>query len=187
MCARREIRLGTDWSLVRPLFGWSLLGKPGGLAKLLLGRPAMLRLLIASLTTFVAVAMLVRLRLSFEESRIGTAVTGVLSGLLSTSTGFNGAPVAFYLLGCHASKERFRGTLAVFVLLATVTSAALLVATGIVTPPILRLGLALAPGLLLGFAGGIVLAQRVPQRRFERAVLGFLVLVGLLNCLGAIR
>ena len=144
-------------------------------------------MMIASITVLVVVSMLVRLRLSFGESRAGAVMTGVLSGLLSTSTGFNGAPVAFYLLGRSVPKDRFRGTSVVFVFLATLSSVLLLTVSGAMTASILKLGLAFAPGLLLGFGLGSVLAPRVSQQSFEKLVLAFLAAVGVLNFLGTVR
>jgi uncharacterized protein len=186
LLARPEIRQGADWGLVRPLFLSSLVGMPGGLVLLLWSDPKMLRMMIASVTVLVAVSMLIRLRLSFGGSRVGAVVTGVLSGLLSTSTGFNGAPVAFYLLGRSVSKDRFRGTSVVFVFLATFSSVLLLTVSGAMTPSILKLGLAFAPSLLVGFGIGIVLAHRISQQSFEKLVLAFLAAVGVLNFWGTV-
>jgi uncharacterized membrane protein YfcA len=187
LLARQDIRESVDWALVRPLFLWSLLGMPAGLALLLFARPAVLRMLIASLTAFVALLMLARFRPSFQARPAGTAATGVLSGFLSTSTGFNGAPIAFYLLGRGLSKDRFRGTSTVYVFLATLTSVGFLMASGSVTLRIVRLAATLLPSLLLGFGAGVAAAHRIGPQRFERVVLGFLIGVGILNLLGAAR
>jgi uncharacterized membrane protein YfcA len=187
LLARRDIRESANWALIRPLFLWSLLGMPGGLAVLLLAGAGVLRMFIASLTACVALLMLLKFRPAFDERPLGTAATGVLSGFLSTSTGFNGAPIAFYLLGRGLSKERFRGTSAVFVFLATLASVGLLIGSGSVTPQILRLAATLVPSLLLGFGAGLLVAHRIAPQRFERVVLGFLIGVGILNFLGAAR
>ncbi len=187
LLARPEIRDGADWAIVQPLFFSSLLGMPGGLVLLLWSDPKILKMMIASLTVLVAVSMLIRLRLSIGGSRAGTVVTGILSGLLSTSTGFNGAPVAFYLLGLNVPKDRFRGTSVVFVFLATLSSVLLLTLSGTMTPSVLKLGLVFAPSLLVGFGIGIALAHRISQEGFEKLVLAFLAAVGLLNFWGTVR
>jgi uncharacterized membrane protein YfcA len=101
-----------------------------------------------------------------------TAVAGVTSGALSTATSLSGPPLVLHLLGRGISPEQMRDTLAaVFVALAALTTAALLIAGTFVMPT--GLGVLLAAGL-----AGQVLGRRafawLAGDRHEGAVLAVL-------------
>jgi uncharacterized protein len=184
---RRDIRGGIDWNVVRPLFLSSLVGMPAGVAVLLWAQPRELKILITGLTALFALVMLSGFRPRLRDVRYGVIAVGVLSGFLSTSTSLNGLPVAFYLLTQRALKDRFRANMVVYVFLATGTSIMLLAAGGTMSRSVLMSAARLLPALILGFAGGSVLAGRLSDRTFEAAVLMFLVFVGLLGLGSAVR
>jgi uncharacterized membrane protein YfcA len=184
---RREIRREVDWTVVRPLYLWSLAGMPLGVALLLWGPARALKAAIAAVTTGFAIIMLTRYRPRLRGGRVQTAAVGFLSGVLSTSTSLNGPPVALYLMAQGLAKDRFRGNMVVYVFLATVTSVVLLAAGGGAPGSTVALAVRLLPALLAGFAAGVVLAGGLSDRGFEATVLGFLVLVGLLGIGSALR
>jgi hypothetical protein len=181
LATRPEIRGGTDWRLVRRLFAGSLAGMPLGLTLLLWGHPGVLKILIAGLTAVFAMSMLAGFRPAVTTALWQAVAAGALSGFLSTSTSLSGPPIVFFLLGQNQPKDVFRSNIVPFIFLTTVASVALLVLARAVSFPTLRLALALFPVALLGCGGGLLLAARLSDRSFERAVLGFLVIVGLLG------
>jgi uncharacterized protein len=82
------------------------------------------------------------------------AAAGISSGALSTATSLSGPPLVLHLLARGLSSQQMRDTLAaVFVALAALSAAALLVAGTFVTPP--GLGILLGAGLV-----GQVLGRR---------------------------
>ena len=184
---RPEIRRELDWGVIRPLYLSSLAGMPVGTALLLWGPARILKAVIAAVTAAFAIVMLTRLRPRFRGATVETVAVGVLSGILSTSTSLNGPPVALYLLGRGFAKDRFRGNMVVYVLLATATSVVLLGVGGAIHVAALLLMVKLLPVLVLGFAGGVALAGGLSERGFEAMVLGFLVIVGLLGIGSALQ
>jgi uncharacterized protein len=161
LLVRAEIRQGTDWRLVWPLFLSSLVGMPAGLALLLRGDPRLLKVLIGGLTALFAVAMLTGARPRPPGGRYAAVVVGGLSGFLSTSTSLNGPPVALYLMARSLPKDQFRGTMVAFVFLATLSSLALLALGGAIPTFVVMLTLRLLPVLAIGFVSGITLASRL--------------------------
>lgn len=186
LAIRPEIRRGTDWRLVWRLFAGSLAGMPLGLTLLLWGHPSVLKVLIAGLTAVFAASMLAGFRPAVTPALWQTVAAGALSGFLSTSTSLSGPPIVFFLLGQHQPKDVFRSNIVPFIFLTTVASVVLLVLARAVSFPTLQLALALFPVTLLGCGGGLLLAARLSDRSFERAVLGFLVMVGLLGIVRAL-
>jgi uncharacterized protein len=158
-----------------------------GLALLLWGHPQPLKIMIAGLTALFALVMLSRFRPRLRGSRFDALAVGALSGFLSTSTSLNGPPVAFYLLARGLTKDQFRGNIAVFVFLATLSSIALLALGGAISAFMVALTLRLLPVLAVGVVVGFTLANRLSNRGFEIMVLGFLTVVGLLGVANALR
>lgn len=184
---RREIRREVEWRVVRPLYLSSLAGMPLGIALLTWGPARLVKAAIAAVTAAFAVAMLTRFRPRFAGGAVDTVAVGFLSGVLSTSTSLNGPPVALYLIARGFAKDRFRGNMVVYVFLATVTSVALLTAEGGISAQTLWLAAKVAPVLIAGFAAGMLAVHGLTERHFEIAVLGFLVLVGVLGVFSALR
>jgi uncharacterized membrane protein YfcA len=186
LATRPEIRGGTDWRLVRRLFAGSLAGMPLGLTLLLWGHPGVLKILIAALTAVFAISMLAGFRPTVTTDLWQAVAAGALSGFLSTSTSLSGPPIVFFLLGQNQPKAVFRANIVPFIFLTTLASVALLVLARVVSFPTFQLALALFPVTLLGCGGGLLLEARLSDRGFERAVLGFLVIVGLLGIVSAL-
>lgn len=108
----------------RPVLLGVLLSAPFGLALGLLlyvlVEDRTLQLFVAVAVTAAVVSLLAGWRLR-EASRTATAVTGVLAGALTTTTGTNGPPIVTLLTARGTSPETFRATIsAVFVALDTV-------------------------------------------------------------------
>jgi uncharacterized membrane protein YfcA len=105
------------------------------------------------------------------------AAAGLSSGLLSTATTLGGPPVVLYLMGRRLTPQRMRDTLVVLSLLRTPPSVIALVLAGALRwrPEIPLLWLA----VLVGYAGGKWVFTRMDATRYERGVLGLLVLAAL--------
>jgi uncharacterized protein len=187
LALRPDIRREVEWSVIRPLYLSSLAGMPVGMALLVWGPPRTLKTVVGAVTATFAIVMLTRLRPRLSGRAFEAVAVGVLSGLLSTSTSLNGPPVALYLLARGFVKNRFRGNMVVYVLLATATSLVLLALGGAIRTSELVLTAKLLPVLVLGFAAGVALANRLSEPGFESMVLGFLMLVGLLGIGSALR
>lgn len=184
---RPEIRREAEWRIVRPLYLSSLAGMPAGVVLLMWGPARAVKAAIAAVTAAFAIVMLTRFRPRLGGGMLDTVAVGVLSGVLSTSTSLNGPPVALYLMARGFTKNRFRGTMIVYVFLATVTSVVLLALGGTITAPTLALAAKTAPVLLVGFFAGVALVHGLSDRDFEMVVLAFLLLVGLLGIGSALR
>jgi uncharacterized membrane protein YfcA len=109
------------------------------------------------------------LGLRLPSGRIALLVGGAASGVLGTMAGVQGPPIALVLQ--HEAPDRLRATLCAFFAAGSVVSLTALAAAGIFGAAQLGLGLALLPGVALGFALAPLLARRVDRRRARAAVL----------------
>ena len=107
--------------------------------------------------------------LPIRASRPALLVGGLASGVLGTMAGVQGPPIALVLL--HTPPDRLRGTLCAFFAVGAALSLATLAATGLFRLPQMELGLALLPGVPLGFAVAPLLRRRIDRRRARWAVL----------------
>jgi uncharacterized membrane protein YfcA len=105
------------------------------------------------------------------------AAAGLSSGLLSTSTTLGGPPVVLYLMSRKLAPQTMRDTLVVLSLLRTPPSVLALVVAGALRwrPEIPLLWLA----VLAGYACGKWVFVRLDAGRYERGVLGLLVVAAL--------
>jgi uncharacterized membrane protein YfcA len=191
------LTLATERRVPRVLHGEALALVLWSLPGLALGAVALRELPDRALSALVAVAVLASLVLRLrgrdraprvpvpEEPASGergaaivparpwsAAVAGVSSGALSTATSLSGPPLVLHLLARGLSPQQMRDTLAaVFVALAALSAAALLVAGTFVTPA--GLGVLLVAGL-----AGQVLGRRgfalLRGERHEDAMLAVL-------------
>jgi uncharacterized membrane protein YfcA len=102
------------------------------------------------------------------------AAAGLSSGLLSTATTLGGPPVVLYLMSRRLTPQRMRDTLVVLSLLRTPPSVIALAVAGALRwqPEIPLLWLA----VVVGYACGKWVFTRLDAARYERGVLGLLVL-----------
>jgi len=117
-------------------------------------------------------------RVARAPSPTKTAAAGLLSGVLSTSTGVGGPPLVFHLLARGLAPAAMRDDLAALWFLGGVLGVGVLAITGTLALP------AELPLLLAVAAAGQLVGRRLFGRlhgeRYERLVLALLVVTGLL-------
>ena len=104
------------------------------------------------------------------------STTGVVSGVLNTTTSMNGPPVVLYMQGKGMLPAPFRATIAAYFLASGLIAIALLALDGQVTGlTMARAGVAI-PGIVLGWLLGNRVFQRMGPERFRSVVIGVLLL-----------
>jgi hypothetical protein len=170
--AARE-RASVRWRTAALALGAALLGMPVGLLVL---RSAPER----ALSALIAVVVLACTLLVWLDLRVGTGVrtvgmVGLLSGVLSTSTGTNGPPLVAAFQAMGYDPGTFRATLAAVFAGTGVCSLAGFMVAGQVRPSALATGLVGAPAVALGWWLGNRLFARLDPVWFRRVVLAGLV------------
>jgi uncharacterized membrane protein YfcA len=105
-------------------------------------------------------------------------ITGLVSGISSTSTGMSGPPLVLFFTVIAIPVEVFRATSVTYFLLLDLVGFPALISQGIVSRNDVLLSLWLAPAALAGRWAGSWLVPFVSPIGFRRVVLGLLLLTG---------
>lgn len=97
--------------------------------------------------------------------------TGFVSGLLNGATSMGGPPVVLYLTGRGLTKERLRGTLAMFFLMSNLAALATFVASGLFDVEMAMTTVILAAAVIPGSLAGRALTYQLHPVSFRRLVL----------------
>ncbi len=176
-------RRHVPWGTVTPMLLGAAAGMPVGLAVLLLAPADAIRISVGVATIVIAGALARGLRFR-DASVVAAATAGGISGLLNTSVGINGPPVALYLQGRELPHGEFRGALAVFFVVSNVIAIAIFVVSMIITSTALALWAAAVPAVGVGSFVGHRLVHRVNPVVFRRLVY-VLLLASALSAIGS--
>jgi uncharacterized membrane protein YfcA len=134
----------------------------------------------------VVAAAVWQLRHGAAALRMGSAVAGFLSGVLTTSISVNGPPLALWLEAERVRPAVFRATLAAAFLILDIAGIALIVSregTDVIDPG--EVGPLLAC-VLVGYGLGAAGFRRLDAERFSAIVLGIVICTGLASVVAGI-
>ena len=167
-----------QWPTVARMAVGSWLGMPIGLLVLLRVPEEGLRLGVGLAAIVLAGALAAGMRITARGTPVEVAV-GALSGILQTSTSISGPPVVAYLVGRGHGRDEFRGVMAIYLLLGSLTALAIFFVAGVVTEDALLLALVGLPAILVGSVIGNWLASRIDAALFRRVVIALLLATAL--------
>jgi hypothetical protein len=176
--SRRQVQ----WHTTKAVVTTSLVGLPLGLVLVRLVNLRALAVLIGLVViAFVVAGKRLRLR-----GRAGTALAGITSGALLTSTGMSGPPVALALQGRGLDQVTYRATLqAIFCAQDLLAITGFLIA-GALTGRAFLFTLVGGPAIYLGWKLGQIALRRVDEALFRRTVVVLLLASGALSALTGI-
>jgi len=143
--------------------------------------------LLASLVVIVAALLLMRgWRPKHAHDPAAGPVAGLLSGILSPTTGMDGTPVVFLLSSRDYSVSAFRSTITVYYYLIIPVTIVALVQQGLLGREDFVRSLAVVPPVVLGTMIGQRLVRRLSVERFRTIVFGLLLVSGLVGATAAV-
>ena len=143
--------------------------------------------LLASMVVIVAAVLMMRdWRPRSAGRRHAAPMTGLLSGLLSPTTGMDGTPVVFLLSSRGYDIPSFRSTITVYYYSIIPVSILALVREGLLGRDDLMRSLAIVPPIVLGTFIGQRLVKRLSIERFRAIVYVLLFLSGLVGATAAL-
>lgn len=164
------------WRTAGLLLAAATLGVPIGLLVLQAAPERLLTALIGA--TVIACTLLIWRGLRIPHNRPAIIGAGVLTGVLSTSTGTSGPPLVAAFQAMGYEPRTFRATLAATFTGTGVISMAGFALASEVTPKALQVGLVSLPAVLLGWWAGNAIFQAIEPRRFHQLVLIALIIGG---------
>ena len=167
-----------SWRRLLRIVPFSLVGLLGGVWLLQNLDGNTIRLIVAIVVMLFALILLTGVIRQVPERPWMAPVTGLFSGMSSTSTGMSGPPLVVYFTAIGVSVEVFRASSVMYFLLLDAVGFPTLVAQGLITSADVVLALWLAPAALLGRWAGSWLVPFVTPASFRRLVLAILLLTG---------
>ena len=165
--------------VVVPISLCMIAGMIPGTFFLKVGDDRLLKLILGLVVIALGVEMLLRLR-SQRQAKASWALlvfVGVVSGILIGIFGI-GAFLVAYISRTAPDTDAFKGDLACVFLIDNIFRTILYAATGILTKSVLLTALQLAPMMALGFAAGILLSKKLPERTIRLIVILLLIVNG---------
>lgn len=137
-----------------------------------------IRLVVAVMVMTFALILLTGVVHEVPEKPWMSPITGLISGMSSTSTGMSGPPLVLYFTAIGVSVEVFRASSVMYFLMLDVVGFPTLIMQGLITWDDVVLALWLAPTALLGRWAGSWLVPYVTPASFRRMVLALLLVTG---------
>ena len=142
--------------------------------------------LLASTVVIVAALLLMRgWRPKHAHASAAAPFAGLLSGILSPTTGMDGTPVVFLLSSRDFGIPAFRSTITVYYYLIIPVSILALVQQGLLGRDDVLRSLAVVPPVVIGTMIGQRLVRRLSIERFRSIVYGLLLVSGLVGAVAA--
>lgn len=143
--------------------------------------------LLASLVVIVAALLMMRgWRPRHAHAPAAAPFAGLLSGILSPTTGMDGTPVVFLLSSRDYSVAAFRSTITVYYYLLIPVSILALVQQGLLGREDVLRSLAVVPPVVIGTLIGQRLVRRLSVERFRSIVFSLLLVSGLVGATAAV-
>lgn len=171
---------------LRALVPWAMVGLVAGTAVLRYVDGLYIKLLASVVVIFFAIFAASGYRLPGVERPSANVVAGLASGMLGTSAGLPGPPIALLFTARDLPPAAFRVTITSYFMIVDLIAVALLVVSGQLHRADLWLALSMAPAALIGRWVGRQLADRVSPAAFRKIVIGLLLLTGLSGAIGAL-
>lgn len=165
-----RLRHDVEWRTWLMLTIGSIAGMPLGLLVLVYVDADILQIAIA-LNVIVFTVLLMRRWQVHAAGRGSDAATGLVSGILRTSTSMSGPPVVIYLQGRTMAPQPFRATISAFFLASGLIAMVAFALTGRYSAETWEASAAGLPSVFAGMVAGNALYRRVNEARFRHLVI----------------
>ena len=137
-----------------------------------------MRTLIGAITLFGAVLLWLRPSQPWSREWPGALSAGLLSGVLASASGMSGPPVILFGIKQQWDHRVLRATLIGYFAVVHLMALIVLGGFGLAGSEVFVRGMAVLPGVLLGFGLGMKWRSRVDQALFRYIALGLLCAMG---------
>jgi uncharacterized protein len=139
-----------------------------------------MRAAIGGITLIAALTLWFKPSRPLQKERLAAAVVGFVSGMMGGATGMSGPPVILFGLNQGWDHRELRANLIGYFVIIHSLALVFLQEFGILNRETLLLGVAALPGLMLGYAGGMYLKEKVSQKHFRSLAFALVCIGGLL-------
>lgn len=172
-----------DWRECGPFLAAALVGLPTGVYFLAVSDPSLIRRCVGASTLAAAAVLATGWAYRGRRTASVSALFGALSGIVGGIAGQGGPPAVVYFIAAPVEAAIQRANIIASVSGLIILGFGFLAVAGIVTLPILALGLAQSIPYLTGLWAGGRLFSLLPRQNYRRAALLLLFAAGLLALL----
>ena len=176
-----------SWRRLARLLPVAFVGLFLGIALLLAADATTIKLIVGVMVTSFALLLLSgRIRVIPERPWMAP-LTGLLSGISSTSTGMSGPPLVLYFTVIGMGVQAFRATSVTYFLALDLVGFPALLSRGVISRDDLVLAVLMMPPALAGRWAGSWLVPHISPARFRRLVLALLLFTGAVAIIDVLR
>ncbi len=175
------------WSAVAVMAPPGFIGSFVGAWVLSEVKESYIKLLASVVVIISAVFLLSGRRIPGANGRVSGPLAGFASGFLNTATGMAGPPAVLLFSAREYATQVFRGSLAAFFYLVSVTGLIALINQDLVGKREMTVAVAMLPAGLVGTWAGQKLTRHFSPQTFRRIVLILLIISGVIGAAAAVR
>ena len=164
---------------ILPIAIGSLVGMPIGAYILSIIDPSLLKIFIGFVIIIFAVLISLGFTLSFKNYKLSSAIAGLLSGMLMTSTSLGGPPVVLFMHGQKLNKNIIYCNLIMYWLFLISFSILTLLISKIINIETVYQALTFLPALLIGLYLGIITFHRINVHSFRKVTICIIIISGI--------
>jgi uncharacterized membrane protein YfcA len=168
-----------DFKKIMPLIIFGIIATPIGTYVLLYVKVNTLKIIIGSIITITAFAMLKNFKIKIKNQGISYGIVGLLSGLLNGSTGLSGPPVVLFLTNQNTDKDVFRANLTFYGIATNIFAIIVFIVEGIINTSVLNFTIIYLPALILGVFVGIKISTKINENLFRNLTIYLITFLGL--------
>jgi uncharacterized membrane protein YfcA len=171
---------------ILPLIIFGIIATPIGTCILLYVKVNTLKIIIGSIITITAFAMLKNFKIQIKNQSVSYGIVGILSGFLNGSTGLSGPPIVLFLTNQNTDKEEFRANLSFYGIAANIFAIIIFISEGIVNISVFNFILLYLPALIIGVFAGIKISAKINEIIFRNLTIYMIAFLGLYTLISTI-
>ena len=171
---------------ILPLIIFGILATPLGTYILLYVNVNTLKIIVGSIITITALAMLKNYKINIKNQNVSYGVVGLLSGFLNGSTGLSGPPVVLFLTNQNTDKNVFRANLTFYGIATNIFAIIIFISEGIINTSVLNFTAIYLPALIIGVSGGIKISSKINETLFKTLTIYLISFLGLYTVISTI-
>lgn len=175
-----------DFKKILPLIIFGIIATPFGTYILLYVNVNTLKIIVGTIITITALAMLKNFKININNQNISYAIVGLLSGFLNGSTGLSGPPVVLFLTNQNTDKDVFRANLTLYGIATNIFAIILFISEGIINTSILNFTVIYLPALIIGTFLGIKASSKINETLFKTLTIYLISFLGLYTIISTI-
>ncbi|MCD6436140.1 MAG: sulfite exporter TauE/SafE family protein, partial [Clostridiales bacterium] len=151
---------------------------PLGMQVLLFADENLLKIFVGIFIVAFSLMLFFNKHYEIKNEKLGSLITGALSGILNGSVSLSGPPIAIFMTNKGVEKQQFRANLAFYFFILNIFTMIIFFVGGILTSEVLLFSAKHVVFLLLGVIVGIRTGNKLEENVFRKLIIIVLMVLG---------